>query len=245
MNDPVPPRELEAFQALLRRREDRVPMAYLTGSREFWSLEFEVDPRVLIPRPETEHVVEHALRLLKGISSPRIADIGTGAGPIAVALATELPGAGVEAVDLSAGALEVARRNARRHGVESRIRFHQGDGLEPLRPGGARFHLVATNPPYVGRGEEGSVQEEVKRWEPGMAVFAGPRGDEVIRRIIPQAAELLVPGGHMVMEMTLARVEGVRALFQADGRWTEIADHPDLAGLPRVFTARRREEPSR
>lgn len=236
------PEALRAYEGLLARREKRVPVAYLTGHREFWSLDFEVGPDVLIPRPETEHVVEHAMRLLEGKARPRIADVGTGAGPIAVALAREIPGARIDAVDLSERALEVAARNAGRHGVAGRIAFHHGDILEPLlkRGGGGAHDLVASNPPYVGRSERESVQEEVRRWEPEMAVFAGERGDEFIRRLIPQAAELLMTGGHLVMELSLPLVEPVQRLLVDDGRWTGVSHHPDLAGLPRVLTARKR-----
>ena len=243
MGEAAGPDELDGFEALVERREERVPLAYITGRKEFWSMDFEVDGNVLIPRPETEHVVEHALRLLAGVARPRIADVGTGAGPIAVALARERPDAVIDAVDLSAGALEVARRNARRHAVEGRIRFHLGDALGPLLAEGheGTLDLVASNPPYVARREASSVQEEVRRWEPEMAVFAGEMGDEVIRRLIPQAARCLRPGGHAVIEISLPRSEGVRGIFAADGIWESIAEHDDLAGLPRVVTARRRE----
>jgi release factor glutamine methyltransferase len=236
-----PAGDLQArYEALLSRREERVPVAYLIGTREFWSLDFHVDDRVLIPRPETEHVVEHSVRLLRDVDKPRIADIGTGAGPIAVALAHEIAGAEIDAVDLSTGALEVARGNAERHGVADRIHFHQGDALGPLLEQGlsGRFDLVASNPPYVSRNEADSVQEEVRRWEPEMAVFAGERGDEVIARLIPQAAAALRRGGHLVMEISLPRLAPVRALIEADGRFDDVADYPDLAGMPRVVIAR-------
>jgi len=230
------------FDSLVERRADRVPLAYLMGSREFWSLDFEVTPDVLIPRPETEHVVERALQLLGAGPAPVIADVGTGAGPIAVALARELPEATVHAVDISPGALEVCRRNAARHGVAGRIRFHEGDALGPLLSEGfaGKLDLVASNPPYVAIGE--SVQEEVRRWEPAVAVFAGGRGDEVIARLIPQAEVILRAGGHIVMEISLPRLERVKQLLEATGRWQEITVTPDLSGLPRVVSARRTAE---
>lgn len=243
MDDPLGPAEAAGVEALLARREDRVPLAYITGVREFWSLEFEVDERVLIPRPETEHVVEHALRLLRGCRRSVVADVGTGAGPIAVALAREAPDAEIHAIDISTGALEVARRNAERHGVAERIRFHHGDVLGPVLEAGmaGAFDLVASNPPYVGRSE--SVQEEVLRWEPAEAVFAGDDGAEVIRRLVLQAAGALRPGGHLVMETALARLGGVRGLLAGAGGWEDVSDFPDLAGLPRIVTARRKESP--
>jgi release factor glutamine methyltransferase len=243
----------DRFEALLRRREDRVPVPYLTGSREFWSLEFEVGEGVLIPRPETEQVVETALRILREptrgpggapgrpAGSPVVVDAGTGAGPIAVAVAAELPEAVVHATDVSEAALAVARRNAARHGLASRIRFHQGDLLYPVLDLGleGRVDLVACNPPYVADGEV--VQEEVRRWEPPEAVFAGPTGGEVLERLVDQAARALVPGGGLVMEITLARESLVRDLLgaRAPGAWRDVEVLPDLAGLPRVAVARR------
>ncbi len=197
---------------------------------------------MLIPRPETEHVVERALALAGERPRPLIVDVGTGAGPIAIALAREVPEAHVHAVDVSAGALAVARQNAERHGVAGRIRFHQGDVLEPvLAEGlGGRIDLVASNPPYVALGE--SVQVEVLRWEPAVAVFAGERGDEVITRLIGQAGEALKPGGHLVIEISLPRLERIRSLLDAGGCWEEVAVTPDLSGLPRVVSARRGAE---
>ncbi len=239
------PDVIARFDSLVGRRADRVPVAYLTGSREFWSLDFEVTPEVLIPRPETEHVVERALQLVGAGKDPVIADVGTGAGPIAVALARELPEAKLHALDISSGALEVCRRNAERHGVAERIRFHEGDALGPLLSEGlaGKLDLVASNPPYVAIGE--SVQEEVRRWEPAVAVFAGGRGDEVIARLIPQAEVILSTGGHIVMEISLPRLERVKHLLETTGRWEEITVSPDLSGLPRVVSARRSVDPDR
>jgi release factor glutamine methyltransferase len=240
LEERLDPARADRYDRLVAKRADRVPLAYLTGYREFWSLDLEVTPEVLIPRPETEHVVERSLELLRGAARPVIADVGTGAGPIAVALARELPGAEVHAIDLSPGALEVCRRNAERHGVAERMRFHAGDALDPLLREGlaGRIDLVASNPPYVARGE--SVQEEVRRWEPALAVFAGEAGDEVIARLVPQAAEALRPGGGLVVEISLPRLERVREILDAGGCWAEVTVTPDLAGLPRVVSARRR-----
>jgi release factor glutamine methyltransferase len=244
----VPGEKAAIFESLLRRRESRVPVAYLVGEKEFWSLDFEVNESVLIPRPETEILVEEALRILGltagGGRGAVVADVGTGAGPIAVALAHERPSLLVHATDLSDEALAVARRNAERHAVADRVLFHLGDLLTPLLGAGmaGRLDLVASNPPYVGYSE--SVDEEVRRWEPKQAVFGGEGGIEVIERLIPQAARALRPGGHLLMEIAPARedlvrrhlVRGAGALF-----WTEVGALADLAGHPRVVRARRSE----
>ncbi len=237
----VPVEARERFARLVESRRHRVPVAYLLGSREFWSLDFEVNEHVLIPRPETETVVESALRMARrlqdGAGELLVADVGTGAGPIAVALAREIPSAIVHATEISGAALEVARRNASRHGVSERIVFHRGDLLEPLMEAGleGRLDLVVCNPPYVGLSEP--VQEEVRRWEPREAVYSGKTGEEIIRRLIPQAAPALRDGGALVMEITLAREKLVRNLLGEDPCWEEVAVGADLAGLPRVVTA--------
>jgi len=235
-----------AFRPLVARRLEKVPVAYLTGTKEFWSLDFEVGPHVLVPRPETELLVEEGIRRLGGPAGrPRIADVGTGAGPIAVALAHEIGAAQVHAIDNSPGALDVARRNAARHGVAARIAFHLGDLLAPVLEAGmaGSFDLVVSNPPYVGFSEP--VDDDVRLWEPRDAVYGGRVGDEVIERLIPQAARALRPGGSLLFEISPAReafarrslASGAGAVF-----WTEPCTLADLAGLPRVVAARRTGE---
>jgi release factor glutamine methyltransferase len=227
----------------LSQRARGVPAQYIAGHQEFWGMDLIVSPAVLIPRPETEHVIETVLQLTNKnnggrASSPgipiRIVDVGTGSGCIALALAKEFPHAEIHATDISAGALEVAHANAARHQFESRIRFHQTDLLHGLDPG--RFDFVVSNPPYVGESEEDEVQLEVRKFEPRNAVFAGPTGLEVIERLIPQALAALRPGGWLVMEISGSIVDGVKRLF---GGWQQVQITNDLQGIPRVAFAQK------
>jgi len=229
--------EQRRYDHALDERERGVPAQYITGHQEFWGMDFIVTPDVLIPRPETEHVIETVLRgvgrapLLAALL--RIADVGTGSGCIALALAKELPSAEIHATDISSAALEIARANASRLQLEARVQFHQADLLQGFESGG--FDLVVSNPPYVGASEEDQVQLEVRKYEPRNAVFAGPTGLEVIARIIPQARESLKPGGWLVMEISGTIAERVLGLL-AD--WDEVEIANDLQGIPRVAAAR-------
>jgi release factor glutamine methyltransferase len=241
-----PERELTAdetrrYDEALARRASGVPAQYITGHQEFWGLDLIVTPAVLIPRPETEHLVEAVWELAKtdgrGQPSPhhpRIVDVGTGSGAIAIALATELPVAEIYATDISAEALEVARANAARHELTSRIAFHQADLLTGLPL--ASFDFVVSNPPYVGESEEDSVQLEVRRFEPRNAVFAGPTGLEVIERLIPQAHSALKPGGWLVFEISGTIADRTRALLSS---WHDVAIKTDLQGIARVALAKK------
>ncbi|HWP84805.1 MAG TPA: peptide chain release factor N(5)-glutamine methyltransferase, partial [Terriglobia bacterium] len=211
--------------------------------QEFWGLDFLVNPSVLIPRPETEGVVEAALELARELSPDgrgcTIADVGTGSGCIAIALATELPEARFVALDQSQEALDTARENARRLGVESRIAFLPSDLLvprsgQPLPP----LQLVVSNPPYVSARDLEDVMREVRKWEPPSAVFAGESGLEAYARLIPQAAAALPAGGALVLELGYDVREGVRRLLEG-GPWEAIAWRQDLAGITRVVSARR------
>jgi release factor glutamine methyltransferase len=193
-----------------------------------------VSPAVLIPRPETEHVIETVLPLARALTNPRIADVGSGSGCIALALAKELPQAEIHAADISAAALEIARANAARHQLDARIHFHQVDLLQGL--GDNYFDLVASNPPYVGESEEDQVQLEVRKFEPRHAVFAGPTGLEVIQRLIPQAHNALKPGGWLVVEISGTIAEGVKDLLHS---WNEVRITNDLQGIPRVVSAQK------
>jgi release factor glutamine methyltransferase len=243
--------ELQRYDQALARRATGVPAQYITGHQEFWGLDLIVSPAVLIPRPETEHVVETVLERAKpdgrGRPSPhelsphelspdklRIVDVGTGSGAIALALAKELPYAEIHAIDISADALEVARANAARHEFTSRIEFRQTDLLSGLPRG--EFDFVVSNPPYVGESEEDSVQLEVRKFEPRNAVFAGPTGLEVIERLIPQAHEALRPGGWLVFEISGTIVDGVRRLLSG---WADVGIANDLQGVARVARARK------
>jgi release factor glutamine methyltransferase len=227
---------------LVARRIAGTPTQYLVGRQEFWGLEMEVTPDVLIPRPETEHLVEVALERLGQNRSQKtllIADVGTGSGCLAVALAAELPSARVFASDVSQAALEVARRNAARHGVAGRIGFVRASLLEPFAS--ARLDLVVSNPPYVARSEAELLPREVREHEPPEALFAGPEGGEIYRPLIAQAARALAPGGFFVVELGYGAAPAAFSLIEAAGEWTRITVTSDLAGIPRVLAAERRK----
>ena len=239
-----PERELTIAEQIrygeaLAERARGVPAQYITGHQEFWGMDLIVTPAVLIPRPETEHVIETVLHRVGRAPSPagflRIVDAGTGSGCIALALAKELPQAEVHATDISLAALEIARANATRHQLESRIHFHETDLLQGLEPGA--FDFVVSNPPYVGESEEEQVQLEVRKFEPRQAVFAGPTGLEVIKCLIPEAHDALKPGGWLVMEISGKIADDVRHLLAA---WNEVQVTNDLQGIPRVASARTR-----
>ena len=244
-----PERELTAeeqnrYQEALTRRTRGMPAQYITGHQEFWGMDLIVTPAVLIPRPETEHVVETVLELSRDFtnggraSSPgsfsRIVDVGTGSGCIALALARELPQAEIHATDISAAALEIARANAARHQLENRTQFHQTDLLQGLALGA--FDFIVSNPPYVGESEEDQVQLEVRKFEPRSAVFAGPTGLEVIERLIPQALTALKPAGWLVMEISGTIALGAKRML---GRWQRVQITNDLQGIPRVAFAQK------
>ena len=237
--------ELARYDQLLTRRAEGVPVQYLTGRQEFWGLEFEVNPSVLIPRPETEHLIEVALeRLAERHAEPlRIADAGTGSGCIAVALARELPQARIVATDVSAAALEVARRNAARHGVAGRIEFAQMNWLESYLSASesevAQFDLIVSNPPYIGGTEAGELPREVREHEPAQALFCGPSGFDAYPPLLAQATQLLCPGGIFVVELGYGSAKHVRALMDAQPGWTNVSITDDLAGIPRVLAAER------
>jgi release factor glutamine methyltransferase len=264
------------FFALISRRAAGEPTQHLTGKQEFWGLEFEVTPEVLIPRPETEHVIEVALDRLgireKHAGRPQkadgaalqIADIGTGSGCIAIALAKELPGAAFVITDISAAALVVARHNAVRHGVASRIYFLECNLLNGLSCVGAQpaapdpgtsvsaseheshvtghqscsFDLIVSNPPYVGRREATTLMREVREHEPEIALYGGEEGYELYADLIAQAAMHLKPSGILVLELGHNSLPAVRPLLDSS-TWTNVSVTNDLAGIPRVLAAER------
>lgn len=234
-----PERELSAeeslrYDAALAERARGVPAQYITGHQEFWGMDLIVSPAVLIPRPETEHVIETVLDLIPAPGSEiRIVDVGTGSGAIALALAREFSNAEIHATDISSSALEIAQANAARLELNDRVRLHNGDLLEGLS---GSFDLIVSNPPYVGESEEDQVQLEVRKFEPRTAVFGGPKGTEVIERLIPQALEKLRPGGWLVFEISGTIVDQVQPLLKD---WDELKVIPDLQSIPRVVRARR------
>lgn len=231
---------LQGFFELVAQRAQGIPTQYLTGKQEFWGLEFEVTRAVLIPRPETEHLVEVAIERLGEHSQGdhlRIADVGTGSGCIAVALAHEFKSAEILATDISSAALEVARRNAERHGISERIHFMQCDLLEPAATDGKRFDLIVSNPPYVARRDESQLQREVREHEPCEALFAGMDGIEIYTRLIAEASNCLRSEGALAVEVGYGASERVRDLFDC-AEWKDIRVTNDLAGIPRVISAK-------
>ena len=257
--DEVVPDDIRAkFRNLVKHRADGTPVAYLIGRREFYSLSFRVAPDVLIPRPETEFVVVAALDALKGSGfkvpdsgesnlppsppplapSPLVCDIGTGSGAIAVSIAKHAPTCRVIATDISPAALTIAKENAAAHHVADRIEFLEGDLLASL-PLETRFAVIASNPPYVSEAEYAALAPEVKDHEPRSALVAGRTGIEVIQRLIPQAADRLLPGGWLILEVSPMIAARISDLFAAAGRFEPAIITKDLAGQARVIKARR------
>lgn len=227
--------ELSRYHAVLERRAAGEPVQYITGHQEFWGLDLVVTPAVLIPRPETEHAVESALGILRSIESPRIVDVGTGSGCIALALASELPHAQVDATDISSDALAIAKINAERLGFT--VTLAQGDSLENYLGRGPIFDMVISNPPYVGESEADKLQREVRDHEPHCALFGGVQGLDIYRRLAPQAHEVLKPGGWLVLEIGYSQEVSIRELLQG---WNEVKSVADLQGIPRVVVAQKR-----
>jgi release factor glutamine methyltransferase len=256
--------ERDRYSLLVARRASGVPTQHLTGRQEFWGLDFEVTPDVLIPRPETEHVIEVAIERLVAQASAcgslseqdrssldqppqaqacatqdlRIADVGTGSGCIAVALASELPVARLTATDISPAALEVARRNAQRHGVASQIDFIECNLLDAVPRESRSLDLIVSNPPYIGHREAAALPREVRDHEPHTALFAGETGIELYAPLVAQAAVLLKPGGFVVLELGHDSAEYVTGVLSAP-EWSNLSITNDLAGIPRVASAQR------
>jgi release factor glutamine methyltransferase len=247
--------ERQRYEQALAQRSTGTPAQYITGHQEFWGMDLIVSPAVLIPRPETEHVVETVLDRVGRVSgrvgrtflsdpantglSPsklRIVDVGTGSGCIALALAKELAHAEIHATEISPAALEIARANAARHQFENRLRFHETDLLDGIER--KAFDVVVSNPPYVGDSEEDQVQLEVRKFEPRNAVFAGATGMEVFQRLIPQAHKVLRPAGWLVMEISGTIADQIRNVLSDN--WEKVEITNDLQGIPRVASARKR-----
>jgi release factor glutamine methyltransferase len=233
----VAPEAEARFRALVARRAARVPLQHLLGNQAFWKHEFQVTPDVLIPRPETELLVETSLELLKDIERPLIVDVGTGSGCIALSLAAERPDAEVHAIDISAPALAVAMENARRLGLESRVAFHHGDLLEPVAHLTGRIDLVVSNPPYVDPKGRESLAPEVRDHEPALALFPPSDPLSLYGRLAKASASSLRPGGWLVVELGHGQAASVEALCRNDGLVPTRLDR-DLAGIPRSLTVR-------
>ena len=240
----IPQETLDSYFQLIAERATGKPTQYITGHQEFWGLDFEVTPNVLIPRPETEHVIETVLELAarQGISkdaSLRIVDVGTGSGCIALALAAEFPRAILFGVDISRTALVVASNNALRLDMPERVKFMESDLLTRILDADflGTFDFVASNPPYVSREELDKVQREVRDFEPRVAVGDLASNDEIYRRLFPQALLALRPGGHVVVEIGYNMRDAVVGLLGSE--WTDVEVKPDLRGIARVVSARK------
>ena len=235
---PVADAERGRFRELVKRRGEGEPVAYLVGSREFFSLPFIVTKDVLIPRPETEGLVVRTIDLLKDAAAPRIIDVGTGSGAIAVTLAKQLPRAMIVATDISPAALAVAKANAERHGVADRIEFVECDLLADPRTAGP-WDVIVSNPPYVREDEYPALPRDVREHEPKSALVAGPTGAEIVARLAAEAAERLAPGGWLLVEIGPSTVAAAEPAIAAQPGLTAGPTLKDMAGLPRIVQARR------
>lgn len=233
---PLTDPELADIRERVRRRGRSEPVAYITGRRGFWKLDFAVDGRVLIPRPDTERLIELALEALKGRERPRVVDVGTGSGAIAVSIAHERPDAVVLAIDLSADALAAAEANALTHGVGN-VTFARGDVLEPARDFSP--DLIVSNPPYIDSAECETLMPDVRLYEPRMALDGGPDGLVIIRRLVAQAGTLLTPGGGLIFEIGHEQGESASAVMRSDARFEAITVHKDYGQSDRVVSGRR------
>jgi release factor glutamine methyltransferase len=227
------------YEEVITQRAQGCPTQYITGHQEFWGLDLLVSPAVLIPRPETEHVVETVLDLVQEHyrehhARIRIVDVGTGSGCIALALATELPQAEIHACDVSDEALEMARVNAARLGLGSRVLMRKSDLLSVYDQG--TFDFVVSNPPYVGEAEADKVQKQVREFEPKIAVFSGAEGMDIYRRLLPQALSVLRSGGWFVTEIGFSIEGKTKQLLRG---WDDVRTTADLQGIPRVIAARK------
>jgi release factor glutamine methyltransferase len=233
---PAPDDFAERYDRLIVRRAAREPVAMIVGHREFWGLDFEVTPDVLIPRPETEFVVEEVLEYARsGAAVSRVVDVGTGSGCLAVSLAVALPGIDVVATDMSPEALAVARRNAARHGVAGRVEFLEADLLTGVH---RAADVIVSNPPYVPLREKATLQPEVGTYEPAISLFGGGDGLVIMRRLLATAADHLGPGGRLIVEFGDGQEMDVRAIAEGLG-WTILAIRNDLQGIARVASLRR------
>lgn len=236
-DQPLQPAELATFRAAVKQRAMRIPVAYITGHKEFMGLDFAVTPAVLIPRPDTEILVETALSRLKGTESPQLLDIGTGSGAIIISLLVKLPQAQGMAVDISPDALQVAEKNGMCHNVADRLQFCRGDLLAPAA--GREFDAIVTNPPYIPNGEIGQLEPEVRQ-EPRLALAGGDDGLDFYRRIIDQAGRLLRPTGFIALEVGIHQAREVAALASS-GRELAVADIvKDYAGIERVVVLKKK-----
>ena len=245
-DSPVPPEKLAAFREVVRQRSAGRPVKYILGRCEFMSLEFTVNESVLIPRPETEVVVEAAIEKLQAMTDrpePLALDLGTGSGCIAIAVAVEIKPARFIATDVSPEALAVAKANAERHGVSGRIQFMQGDFLDALAGSGIEglVDLIVSNPPYVSEAELPALAPDVRLFEPKTALVAGPDGLAAYKKIVPGALQFLRPGGWLVLELGRGQLDAVRAIAEAASGYEAVASAKDYLKMDRAFLARKKQ----
>lgn len=238
---PLTPEELAAFKALILRRRAGEPVAYILGRKEFYGLEFKVGPGVLTPRPETEHLVEEALKRLRQEPQPRLLDLCAGSGAVALAVLANLPEATAMGVDLSAEALGYAQANAEALGLTSRVTWLAGDLWDAVAPAGGFFPVITANPPYVTESEWPGLAPEVRDFEPQMALVGGYDGLEVVRAIIAGAGAFLRPLGWLLVELGAGQAAGAKAIARAAGVYDDIVTVQDLAGIDRVLACRRKD----
>ena len=240
---PLNEKEVSGYRFLIKRRMSREPLQHITGTQEFWSLDFTVGPQALVPRPETEVLVEKILELYKGKrfgDRPRILDLGTGSGVIAVAIAREIPGAKIWATDISRDALALARLNSHKHGVEERIRFLLGDLFEAIEDQALSFEVIASNPPYIPSGLLDSLAPEVKNYEPRLALDGGQDGMSFVTKIINEAADRLSQGGWLAVEMDPDQTLKAMNLIEQGGRYSTAERIKDYSRRFRVVMAEKR-----
>lgn len=236
-NAPAPAALEPRFSEWIARREQKEPTAYIVGVREFWGLEFAVSPSVLVPRPESEFIVEEALACLQGVAAPRIADVGTGSGCVGIALAHELPRSHITAIDISAEALAVARINAQRHGVAERVAIIHTSFLDGVA---GPFEAIVSNPPYVKEQDRTDLSRAVIRYEPHVALFGGEDGLSGVAAVLAGAESRLVSGGWLVFEFGLGQDDEVRAMVEAYENYRVDHIREDLQGVPRTAVVQRR-----
>ena len=234
------PGQQTRYEDTIARRLRHEPIQYITGHHEFYGLNLQVTPAVLIPRPETEHLVEAVLNLLPTDQPLKIADIGTGSGAIAITLALHLPQADIAALDISAEALAIAQQNADTHYAADRIRFLQSDLLADLDPEAGTFDAIVSNPPYVASSDRNTLHPQVRDYEPPTALFAGESGLDIYRRLIPQARKALKPGGLLALEIGHGQQSAIASLLET---WRNVSFVNDLQQIPRVALAWRPANP--
>ena len=233
-------KEIRSYWAVIKRRIRGEPVQYITGKKEFWSLEFYVSPSVLIPRPETEILVENAIGIIKDKKNPSVLDLGTGSGVIAISIAKEVPDARIWALDISEEAIRVARDNAKKHNVFNRIKFLKGDLWAPLRHINIKFDLIAKNPPYISKEDYENMPREIKNWEPKIALNGGYKGVSIIKKIVKEAGNFLIHGGWIFIEIAPKQIDIVVELFKNTGQFHSIEGIKDYSRQFRVVKACRR-----